>query len=103
VLQEAAEPLATLHLARRERRAAGFAGGVRLGNRKRHVADTLVWAILEIMCDETGDEVVEVTLADHDEVIEALPAQGPDPAFRVRIPLRDRMHRLQTVATERSR
>ena len=80
VLQEAAESLAALHLARRglEEPRPGLVG---VG--ERDVALRLVRALLVVVGHKLGHEVPQVALAHDDEVIEALGPQRLDPALRV--------------------
>ena len=55
---------------------------------KWHIADTLVQPIEIVMGKIIGDEVMQVTFTDDEEMTQTFLAQTSDPAFRVRVHVR---------------
>ena len=102
VLEESAEPLVALHLAGRKRQEPRFARVVGCGNRERNVTAGLVRTFEVVVLGVLGEQVPEVALAEDQEVIQAFGFSALPPAFGDRIPVRDQMHHIQTIATERS-
>ena len=84
VLEQAAESLLALNLARWQLHDWLWPDIVRGCDRKGYVAPARMWAF-EMMLNEFLDDVTQVILAQDQEVIEALGAWRPNPAFCVSV------------------